>query len=141
MMGPLLSRVSLIAASFSGEVILLPSATQLSASLRKRVFIAARNHEELCSRTTAFTCQAGCTERGVSKNRNAGPVKCNALLAPVSLQDFGLVVLQITLEQWPTSAVYGIQFAIQPRPKGDHIVRKPFHQIVALFPVLRHLRA
>src|SRR5437879_9981627 len=30
-------------------------------------------------RTTAFTCRAGCKERDVSKNRNAGPVKCNAL--------------------------------------------------------------
>src|SRR5205807_5379960 len=32
-------------------------------------------------RTTAFTCRAGCKERDVSKHRNAGPVKCNALLA------------------------------------------------------------
>src|SRR5438067_621859 len=32
-------------------------------------------------RTTAFTCRAGCNEREVSKNRHAGPVKCNALLA------------------------------------------------------------
>src|SRR5689334_19572559 len=32
--------------------------------------------------TTAFTCQAGCKERGVSNNRNAGPVKCNGLVRP-----------------------------------------------------------
>src|SRR5437879_11638099 len=32
-------------------------------------------------RTTAFTCRAGCKERDVSKKRNAGPVKCNALFA------------------------------------------------------------
>src|SRR5262249_44508277 len=31
-------------------------------------------------RTTAFTCRAGCKERDVSEDRNAGPVKCNALL-------------------------------------------------------------
>ena len=31
--------------------------------------------------TTAFTCRAGCKERDVSKNRHAGPVKCNALLS------------------------------------------------------------
>src|SRR5438552_6960871 len=36
----------------------------------------------LLRRTTAFTCRAGCKERGVSKYRNAGPVKCNALLCP-----------------------------------------------------------
>src|SRR5262249_9773024 len=30
-------------------------------------------------RTTAFTCRAGCKERDVSENRNAGPVKCNPL--------------------------------------------------------------
>jgi len=30
---------------------------------------------------TAFTCRAGCKERDASKNRNAGPVKCNALLS------------------------------------------------------------
>src|SRR5437870_1120982 len=34
-------------------------------------------------RTTAFTCRAGCKELDVSKNRNAGPVKSNALLCPV----------------------------------------------------------
>src|SRR5262249_31569690 len=34
-------------------------------------------------RTTGFTCRAGCKERDVSKNRSAGPVKCNALLAAV----------------------------------------------------------
>ena len=34
-----------------------------------------------CALTTAFTCRAGCKERDVSKNRNAGPVKCNALFA------------------------------------------------------------
>ena len=28
----------------------------------------------------AFTCRAGCKERDVSKNRHAGPVKCNALV-------------------------------------------------------------
>jgi hypothetical protein len=28
-----------------------------------------------CSRTTPFTCRAGCKERGFTKNRNAGPVK------------------------------------------------------------------
>src|SRR5207249_163031 len=28
-------------------------------------------------RTTAFTCRAGCKERDVAENRNAGPVKCN----------------------------------------------------------------
>ncbi|HVS38800.1 MAG TPA: hypothetical protein VMS17_24805 [Gemmataceae bacterium] len=33
--------------------------------------------------TTAFTCRAGCKERRVSENRNAGPVKCNASLGPV----------------------------------------------------------
>jgi hypothetical protein len=27
-----------------------------------------------CGLTTAFTCRAGCKERDVSKNRNAGPV-------------------------------------------------------------------
>src|SRR5262249_39652487 len=32
------------------------------------------------SRTTAFTCRAGCKEHDVSENQNAGPVKCNALL-------------------------------------------------------------
>jgi hypothetical protein len=31
--------------------------------------------------TTAFTCRAGCKQRDVSKNRNAGPVKCIAWLA------------------------------------------------------------
>jgi hypothetical protein len=67
--------------------------------------------------------------------------KCNGLLAPVSLQDFGLVILQISLEQWPTSAVYRIQFPIQPRPKGEHVIRESFHEIVALFPVFGHLRA
>jgi hypothetical protein len=35
------------------------------------------------TRTTAFTCRAGCKERDVSKNRNAGPVKCNALFGPL----------------------------------------------------------
>src|SRR5262245_18415161 len=34
------------------------------------------------ARTTAFTCRAGCKERGVSKNRNAGPVKCNVMVRP-----------------------------------------------------------
>src|SRR5262249_48446398 len=33
--------------------------------------------------TTAFTCRAGCKERGVSKSRNAGPVKCNAWLSRI----------------------------------------------------------
>src|SRR5262245_57136060 len=36
------------------------------------------------SRTTAFTCRAGNKERNVSKSRNAGPVKCNALLCVCS---------------------------------------------------------
>ena len=34
-------------------------------------------------RTTAFTCRAGCKERDVAKNRNAGPVKCNASFGQV----------------------------------------------------------
>jgi hypothetical protein len=34
---------------------------------------------ERFSSTTAFTCRAGCKERDATKNRNAGPVKCNAL--------------------------------------------------------------
>jgi hypothetical protein len=29
----------------------------------------------MSDRTTAFTCRAGCKERGVSKNPNAGPGK------------------------------------------------------------------
>src|SRR5262249_4876925 len=33
-----------------------------------------------CRRTTAFTCRAGCKERDVSKNRDAGPVKCNVMV-------------------------------------------------------------
>ena len=32
------------------------------------------------SRTTAFTCRAGCKERDVSKNHHAGPVKCNVMV-------------------------------------------------------------
>jgi len=35
-------------------------------------------------RTTAFTCRAGCKELDASKNRNAGPVKCNALFGVFS---------------------------------------------------------
>jgi hypothetical protein len=31
--------------------------------------------------TTALTCRAGCKEGEVSKNRNAGPVKCYPWLA------------------------------------------------------------
>src|SRR4030095_7477154 len=43
-------------------------------------------HRELRSWgiTTAFTCRAGCKERDVSKNRHAGPVKCNALVRRLS---------------------------------------------------------
>src|SRR4051812_26565326 len=37
----------------------------------------AMDHHEPSRRTTAFTCRAGCKERDVAKNRNAGPVKCN----------------------------------------------------------------
>ena len=37
--------------------------------------------QELVWLTTAFTCRAGCKEREVSKNWNAGPVKCNAWLS------------------------------------------------------------
>ena len=33
-------------------------------------------------RMTAFTCRAGGEELDGLKNRNAGPVKCNALLVP-----------------------------------------------------------
>jgi serine/threonine protein kinase len=29
-----------------------------------------------------FTCRAGCTERDVSEDRNAGPLKCNGLVRP-----------------------------------------------------------
>ena len=32
-------------------------------------------------RTAAFPCRAGGKERSVSKDRHAGPVKCNALLS------------------------------------------------------------
>ena len=50
-------------------------------------------------RTTAFTCRAGCKERVVSKNRNAGPVKCNALLdRDFRWRLFSLQVLDIALQ-------------------------------------------
>ena len=42
---------------------------------------AALGNFAFCPRTTAFACRAGCKERDVSKNRHAGPVKCNALLS------------------------------------------------------------
>src|SRR2546425_12679504 len=53
-------------------------------------------------RTTAFTCRAGCKERDVSKNRNAGPVKCNALLcpAPNSVEDL-LAKLRTIVKRLP----------------------------------------
>src|SRR5262249_26016219 len=35
----------------------------------------------LCGRTIAFTCRAGCKERGVSKSRHAGPFRCNTWLS------------------------------------------------------------
>ena len=39
----------------------------------------------LCGQTTEFTCRDGRKERDVSENRNAGPLKCNDLLAAASL--------------------------------------------------------
>jgi hypothetical protein len=35
----------------------------------------------LVVRTTPFTCRAGCKDRDVAKNRNAGPVKCKGWFA------------------------------------------------------------
>ncbi len=46
--------------------------------------------------TTAFTCRAGCKERGVSKNRNAGPVKCNALFGHMR----GVHPMRETARKW-----------------------------------------
>src|SRR2546423_1779925 len=55
---------------------------------------------EYMDRTTAFTCRAGCKERDVSKNRDAGPVKCNALVRP---DHAGHITQYPTWSRWFTS--------------------------------------
>jgi hypothetical protein len=54
-------------------------ATLLASSKARRM--SSDNGNSIGGTTTAFTCRAGCKERDVSKNRNAGPVKCNALIS------------------------------------------------------------
>ena len=59
---------------------------------RKDLFVLLRAAECPYSLTTAVTCRAGCKERGVSKNRNAGPVNawCGASADRSCVWTFGL---------------------------------------------------
>jgi hypothetical protein len=47
--------------------------------MRFRLDDSSIPHSSSLSRTTAFTCWAGCTEGDFSEDLDAGPVKCNAL--------------------------------------------------------------
>ena len=53
--------------------------SRVPVQIRGKFWRAANEPGVVRGITTAFTCRAGCKERDVSENRNAVPVKCNAL--------------------------------------------------------------